>query len=95
VAELTRKQADILNSAARLVKDGGRLVYATCSILPEENEAIVDQFLAAHADFVRVSAAEALAKQLIRYDGGETLRLWPHRQGTDGFFAVVMERRLS
>ena len=93
MAELTRKQGDILAGAARLVKAGGRLVYATCSILPEENEAIVDAFLASHGDFQRLSAAEVLAKQGIDIDVGENLRLLPHTHGTDGFFAAVLERR--
>jgi 16S rRNA (cytosine967-C5)-methyltransferase len=93
VAELTRKQGDILAGASRLVKAGGRLVYATCSILPEENEAVVDAFLAAHPDFARLSAVELLAKQEIVVDTGEDLRLLPHVHGTDGFYAAVMERR--
>ncbi len=92
VAELARKQHDILKGASRLVKKGGRLVYATCSILPEENEAIVAAFLAAHPDFRQVSAQEILAKQGIALECGETLRLAPHTHGTDGFFAAVMER---
>jgi len=92
VAELARKQHDILKGAARLVKKGGRLVYATCSILPEENEAIVAAFLAARADFRQISAQEILAKQGIALECGETLRLAPHTHGTDGFFAAVLER---
>lgn len=93
VAELLRKQADILAAAARLPKVGGRLVYATCSILPEENEGVVDAFLAAHPNFVRVSATEVLAKQGIVLDTGEDLRLLPHTHDTDGFYAAVLERR--
>jgi len=93
VAELTRKQADILAGASRLVKPGGRLVYATCSLLPEENEVIVEAFLAGHGDFQRLSAAEALARQGIGLDTGEDLRLLPHSHGTDGFYAAVLERR--
>jgi 16S rRNA (cytosine967-C5)-methyltransferase len=92
VTELTRKQADILASAARLVKPGGRLVYATCSILVEENEGIVDAFLAAHPEFHRLSATEVLAKQGIALDCGEDLRLLPQLHGTDGFYAAVLER---
>jgi 16S rRNA (cytosine967-C5)-methyltransferase len=95
VAELARKQGDILASASRLLKAGGRLVYATCSILPEENEAVVDAFLAAHPGFVRLPAAEVLAKQGIELGGAMTgdLRLLPHLHGTDGFYAAVLERR--
>jgi 16S rRNA (cytosine967-C5)-methyltransferase len=93
VVELTQKQADILAGASRLVKPGGRLVYATCSILTEENESIVDAFLAAHPEFVRLSVVELLARQGIAIDTGPDLRLLPHVHGTDGFYAAVLERR--
>lgn len=93
VAELTAKQAGILAAAARLLKPGGRLVYATCSLLPEENERIVDAFLAAHPQFARRPAAEILAAQGIRIAmPGEDLHLLPHIHGTDGFYAAVLER---
>lgn len=93
LAELTTKQAAILASAARLVKPGGRLVYATCSLLPEENEAIVAAFLAANEAFVPVSAEEVLAKQGITIACGEQLHLTPAGHDTDGFFAAVLERK--
>ncbi|MFZ2627601.1 MAG: RsmB/NOP family class I SAM-dependent RNA methyltransferase [Rugosibacter sp.] len=92
VNELAQKQAGILTAAARLLKPGGRLVYATCSILDEENAAIVDAFLANHAEFHRLSAQEVLAAQGIAIDCGEDLRLSPHKHGTDGFYAAVLER---
>ncbi len=96
VAELNAKQASILNAAAGLVKKGGRLVYATCSLLEAENEAIVSAFLATHPDFVSLSAIEVLHKQGIEIDATDSaddrLRLLPHRHGTDGFFAAVLER---
>jgi 16S rRNA (cytosine967-C5)-methyltransferase len=93
IAELTAKQAAILAAAARLVKPGGRLVYATCSLLPEENEAIVDAFLAKEPQFARRSAREVLAGQGIALDlQGEDLHLAPHVHGTDGFYAAVLER---
>jgi len=95
VAELVQKQTAILDSAARLVKSGGRLVYATCSVLPEENEQIAAAFSAAHPGFKSVPVASLLeelkvanAAQLCTPDG-LYLRLWPHRHGTDGFFASV------
>jgi 16S rRNA (cytosine967-C5)-methyltransferase len=97
VAELTVKQAAILDSAQRLVKSGGRLVYATCSLLRDENEAIAEAFGAAHPDFVPLPAAEALAAA--HATGAETLvagpylRLWPSVHGTDGFFAAVWQRK--
>jgi 16S rRNA (cytosine967-C5)-methyltransferase len=98
IAELKEKQAAILASAARLVKPGGRLVYATCSLLGEEDEDIARAFGTAHErDFKLVPAVEVLEKahvgaapSLVR---DEFLRLWPHRHGTDGFFAATWERR--
>ena len=98
VAELQAKQIAILGSAARLLKSGGRLVYATCSLLRAENEATVQAFEAQHGrDFIAVPAAEALAAA--RVEGaqdlaeGPFLRLWPHRHQTDGFFSAVWQRR--
>jgi len=75
------------------VKAGGRLVYATCSILPEENEQIVSGFLASHADFKLVPASAVVTRLKIPLkDMGEYFRLSPQQHGTDGFFAAVMER---
>ncbi|MEM5435060.1 RsmB/NOP family class I SAM-dependent RNA methyltransferase [Paraburkholderia diazotrophica] len=93
IAELTPKQLSILTSAARLVKKGGRLVYATCSILEAENEGVVQRFLADHPDFELVPARDVLAEQRIDLEMGDFLSLWPHRHSTDGFFAAVLERR--
>ncbi|MFO1414424.1 MAG: RsmB/NOP family class I SAM-dependent RNA methyltransferase [Burkholderiales bacterium] len=92
VAELNAKQAAILASAATLVKPGGRLVYATCSVLPDENEAIVAAFLAAHPEYAPGDAAAELARAKIPLDTGPTLKLLPHVHGCDGFFAAVLER---
>ncbi|MEO6408552.1 MAG: RsmB/NOP family class I SAM-dependent RNA methyltransferase [Burkholderiaceae bacterium] len=98
IDEMRLKQAAILASAARLVKPGGRLVYATCSLLQAENEDIAGAFEAEAADrFDRLSAADALARahveQAPRLVRGDDLRLWPHRHATDGFFAAVWQRR--
>ena len=93
IAELNEKQLSILNGAARLVKPGGRLVYATCSILDEENEAIVQQFLAAREDFVLVPMKNVLAEQKIVLEMDTYLKLLPHQHQTDGFFAAVLERK--
>jgi 16S rRNA (cytosine967-C5)-methyltransferase len=92
VDELSVKQAAILAAAAKLLRPGGRLVYATCSILAEENEDIVSAFLATHADFHRLSAQEVLAAQGIVIDCGEDMRLSPQKHGTDAFYAAVLER---
>ena len=92
IGELAEKQRRILAAAARLVKPGGRLVYATCSILGEENELIADAFASAHPDFTKIHAGTILAPHKIALDVGEHLRLWPHVHGTDGFFAAAFER---
>ena len=92
LGELAAKQARILAAAAAMVKSGGRIVYATCSVLPEENEAIVDAFLAAHPQFVLGDVAAQLAKAGIALDTGPLLKLYPHRHGCDGFFAALLER---
>ena len=93
VTELAQSSARILRAAARLVKPGGRLVYATCSILQAENEAIADEFAAAHPEFESLSCDAVLAEQRIPLEAGARLRLWPHVHGTDGFFAAAFERR--
>lgn len=93
IVELNAKQSAILAGAARLVKPGGRLVYATCSILDEENEAIVNQFLSAREDFVLVPMREVLAEQKIALEMQDYLKLDPQRHQTDGFFAAVLERK--
>lgn len=92
VDELTARQAAILHASARLVKPGGRLVYATCSLLAEENEDIVTAFLARHAEFQAVDCAEILRNTGISLDTGLFLKLFPHRHATDGFFAAVLAR---
>jgi 16S rRNA (cytosine967-C5)-methyltransferase len=93
VEEMSHKQSAILAGAGRLVKPGGRLVYATCSILAEENTQVVDAFLAAHPAFKLCSAGEILLQERIGLPMGDYFELWPHRHGTDGFFAAVLERR--
>lgn len=102
VDEMTVKQTAILQSAARLVKSGGRLVYATCSVLPQENEAIALAFSEANPDFVPLDVGEVLVGLKVDNaaslcSGGDNqqrfLRLWPHRHQTDGFFAAVWQRQ--
>jgi 16S rRNA (cytosine967-C5)-methyltransferase len=92
VVELTAKQQRILEAAATLVKPGGRLVYATCSVLPEENDAIVDAFLHKHPSFAERAVAAQLAESRVPLDTGTRLRLLPHVHGCDGFFGAILER---
>ncbi len=92
VDELVVKQTAILNSAARLVKPGGRLVYATCSLLAAENQDIIRAFLDAHPEFKALDCGELLRRQDIDLDCGEQLQLWTHIHNTDGFFAAALER---
>jgi 16S rRNA (cytosine967-C5)-methyltransferase len=93
LAELNVKQAAILQSAARLVKPGGRLVYATCSFLAEENEAIAEAFLAKHPQFKPVDINKIFERLKIPIKNqGAYFRLSPQQHSTDGFFAAVMER---
>ena len=93
ISELTAKQTAILDRAARLVKDGGRLVYATCSLLADENEHIAEAFLANHPDFSLVSASQVLEQEHIPLDTGHYLKLFPHIHQTDGFFAAVFDKK--
>jgi 16S rRNA (cytosine967-C5)-methyltransferase len=95
LAELVVRQHDILHSAARLVRRGGRLVYATCSLLREEDEAQAEAFLMAEPEFSLVPAARAWAETIGGPSpGGERyLRLTPAQHGTDGFFVAIFDRR--
>lgn len=93
VRELNEKQIAILNSASRMVKQGGRLVYATCSFLASENEAIVAAFLATHPEFKLLDAREILKKERVEIElANEYLQLTPHQHQTDAFFAAVLQR---
>ena len=95
LVELSALQADILDSAARLVKPGGRLVYVTCSLLREEDEDQVEKFVASHPDFSLAPVA-AVWRDAIGGDcptRADMLRLTPARHGTDGFFVATMERQ--
>jgi 16S rRNA (cytosine967-C5)-methyltransferase len=92
VEEMKVKQAAILRAAANLVKPGGRLVYATCSLLAEENEDVVAGFLADRGDFRKLQCEDLLGQQGIPLATGEYLQLLPHVHGTDGFFAAALQR---
>jgi 16S rRNA (cytosine967-C5)-methyltransferase len=95
LAELAALQGRILAQAAALVKPGGRLIYATCSLLPEENERQIEAFLAAHPGFSLVPVAEVWAEAVggVCPAEGPTLRLTPAAHGTDGFFAAIVVRK--
>jgi 16S rRNA (cytosine967-C5)-methyltransferase len=99
LGDLLSLQASILRAASTLVKPGGRLVYATCSLKREENEGQVETFLKAYPEFSMDSAERILLRQGISPQSqalwfGEQgeLRLWPHRSDTDGFFGVNLVR---
>ncbi len=96
LAELVAKQSVILDTAAGLVRPGGRLIYATCSLLPQEDEEQVHAFLARRAAFAVVPLASiwpGLRPDMAIPCAGDFLVLAPHSHGTDGFFCAVLERR--
>ena len=95
LAELVQRQQQILQSASRLLRPGGRLVYATCSVLREENEEQAEAFLAAEPEFVLLPAARVWQDTIGRVmpDCGRYLRLTPAQHGTDGFFVAIFERQ--
>lgn len=100
LAELLQIQQDILQRASAAVKPGGRLVYATCSLLREENEEQVTNFLKENEHFVILSESEGSQASwpdpsiavLLQDDKTGFMRLTPHRHGTDGFFTAVLVR---
>jgi 16S rRNA (cytosine967-C5)-methyltransferase len=103
IAQLLITQDSILESAAKLLKPGGRLVYATCSLLQEENEQRAEAFSLNHPEFrlvpvlallqaAHISNAAGLVVDAMGVPGA-CLRLWPHQHHTDGFFAAVWEKK--
>jgi 16S rRNA (cytosine967-C5)-methyltransferase len=93
LAVLATAQIAMLRNAADRVAPGGRLVYATCSSEPEENEAVVDAFLSTARDFTAVHAREATPLPPSVIDGRGHLRTYPHVHGLEAFFGAVFERR--
>ena len=91
LATSAERQGRILAAAATMVTPGGRLVYATCSLEPEENEAVVAAFVGAHPDFTRDPPTDFP----FPLDAEGTLRCLPHRHGTDGFIAVRLRRAIT
>lgn len=86
IAELSHKQQLMLQNASKLVKKGGTLVYSTCSLEPEENEVVVNEFLAQNAEFEKLSPN--VPERFITTDG--FARTWPDRDSIDGFFVAVV-----
>ena len=87
------QQLSLLVSYAPLVAPGGRLVYATCTVLRQENEAVVERFLAERPDFVPMPVKEIWGKErALRLGDGTYLKVYPHSHGSDGFFAAVLRR---
>jgi 16S rRNA (cytosine967-C5)-methyltransferase len=97
VQRLPKQQLGIAARASRLVMPGGWLVYATCTVLDAENEAVVKRFLESHRDFERVPLAEALGARAaeVASEDGLALETWPQRHGMDGFYAAVLRRRTT
>ncbi|UOO90485.1 RsmB/NOP family class I SAM-dependent RNA methyltransferase [Vitreoscilla massiliensis] len=95
IDELVTLQARILDSAAHLVKRGGYLIYATCSVLAEENQNQIQNFLSTHSEFSLVNCSDLLKSNKIALDTGEFLQLNPATHHTDGFFAAVMQKSSS
>lgn len=96
IEELTALQSSILESASRLVSPGGRLVYATCSVLNEENDRQVERFLADNPSFFLHPAGQIWQEIFPSPcpSNTDTLRLNPLEHGTDGFFVAILERKL-
>ena len=90
ILKLTRIQSGLLDNAARLVKPGGVLVYSTCTLEPEENSAMIDAFLARHAEFTLDHAGPYVSRDLVNDRG--FVETFPHRHGMDGSFAARLVR---
>lgn len=95
LAEINVKQLDILIAASRLVKPGGVLVYATCSILRAENQDIVENFLSEHAEFEIIEVKQVLKNLDLVLKDQRYLELNPVTHDTDGFFACIMQKNTN
>ena len=98
LARINSIQANVLESASRLVKSGGRLVYATCSLLEVENQRVVEAFLSKHPEYEIMDATDVLAKQGVNLPECAKAHapyfvMAPHQSGTDGFFGAVLVKK--
>lgn len=91
IGELAEQQKQMLVCAAAVVRPGGRLLYSTCSVEPEENERVIDHFAANNPSFRQIDLSTT-SSSFIPTPSSSHLRLWPHRQGSDGFFIAAYER---
>jgi 16S rRNA (cytosine967-C5)-methyltransferase len=89
ILDLSVRQQRILANAAQMVRPGGRLVYSTCSVEPEENEEVTARFLSQHDNFKQIRANAPPELQ----NASGAVRTWPHKSGTDGFYIAAFERR--
>ncbi|GAK07470.1 16S rRNA (cytosine(967)-C(5))-methyltransferase [Geomicrobium sp. JCM 19038] len=90
IRKLPALQLDILNAASKLLKDDGVLVYSTCTILPEENEHVVQEFLKNNEDFTHDESLQERIKIQSKNQGYTTIL--PHQYGSDGFFICAMKK---
>ena len=92
-------QKSVLEEASKLLKKGGRVVYATCSMLKQENQDVVDDFLSRHPEFERLNATDVLAKQGVELPAeqkerfGDDFVMLPHLHDTDGFYSAVLVKK--
>jgi len=94
VEHISQQQGKLLEQWSPLLKPGGRLVYATCTLLRKENEEVAERFLARHAEFKLDSSSQILLKWgLAHLSPNGYLHLYPHQHGTDGFFAAILQRK--
>ncbi len=91
---LARLQLELLHGVAPVLRPGGCLVYSTCSLEPEETDAVVETFLRNFPEFTAVDAPGGLPATVVELiDSKGALRTWPHRHGLDGFYAIRLRRR--
>jgi 16S rRNA (cytosine967-C5)-methyltransferase len=96
VKEVSERQKKILQSCSPLVKPGGRLVYATCTMFKQENEEVVEQFLSVNPLFTPKNSIEAAKRLGIESAvANNVVKLLPQVHGTDGFFCAMLEKGVA